>query len=218
MGRIKVLVVDDHALYRRGVTAEMANHEILEVIGEASDGLEAVQKAEEIIPDVIVMDLNMPRCSGLEATQALHTKMPQVNILVLTISENESDLFAAVKFGARGYILKSSEPEELVQAIFRVAQGEVILSPLMATKLLTEFREPEARTGDKFIQEAGANLSPREGEVLQLVAKGATNKEIADSLFISENTVKTHLRSIMEKLHLANRSQAAAYAVKRGLV
>ena len=130
MGRIKVLVVDDHALYRRGVTAELASHqEELEVVGEASDGLEAVRKAEETTPDVIVMDLNMPRCSGLEATQALQVKMPEVNIMVLTISENEGDLFAAVKFGARGYILKSSEPDELVQAILRVAQGEVIISP-----------------------------------------------------------------------------------------
>jgi len=218
MGRIKVLVVDDHALYRRGVTAELANQEGLEVVGEASDGLEAVQKAEEIVPDVIVMDLNMPRCSGLEATQALHTKMPQVNILVLTISENESDLFAAVKFGARGYILKSSEPEELVQAIFRVAQGEVIISPLMASKLLAEFKNLTVGVERKPIEKENADLSPREEDVLQLVARGAPNKEIADSLFISENTVKTHLRSIMEKLHLANRSQAAAYAVKRGLV
>jgi len=218
MGRIKVLVVDDHALFRRGVTAELASQEGLEVVGEASDGLEAVRKAEEIVPDVIVMDLNMPRCSGLEATQALQTKMPRVNILVLTISENESDLFAAVKFGARGYILKSSEPEELVQAIFRVAQGEVIISPLMATNLLTEFNDSGAGVEREATRETGANLTPREGEVLQLVAQGATNKEIADSLFISENTVKTHLRNIMEKLHLANRSQAAAYAVKRGLV
>ncbi len=218
MRRIKVLVVDDHALYRRGVTAEVANQEGLEVAGEASDGLEAVQKAGEIVPDVIVMDLNMPRCSGLEATQALHTKMPQVNILVLTISENESDLFAAMKFGARGYILKSSEPEELVKAIFRVAQGEVIVSSLMATNLLTEFNNSVAGVEKEATSKTGTNLSPREDDVLQLVAQGATNKEIADSLFISENTVKTHLKNIMEKLHLANRSQAAAYAVKRGLV
>ena len=218
MGPVKVLVVDDHALFRRGVTAELASQEGLEVVGEASDGLEAVRKAEEIVPDVIVMDLNMPRCSGLEATQALQTKMPLVNILVLTISENESDLFAAVKFGARGYILKSSEPEELVQAIFRVAQGEVIISPLMATNLLTEFNDSGAGVEREATSKTGTNLSPREEDVLQLVARGATNKEIADSLFISENTVKTHLRNIMEKLHLANRSQAAAYAVKRGLV
>ena len=218
MGRIKVLVVDDHALYRRGVTAEVASQEDLEVVGEASDGLEAVRKAEEIVPDVIVMDLNMPRCSGLEATQALHTKMPQVNILVLTVSDKESDLFAAMKFGAKGYILKNTEPDELIHAIFHISQGGVIVSPLMATKLLTEFRDFRDGAERESAQKVESVLSPREGEVLQLVAQGATNKEIADSLFISENTVKTHLRNIMEKTHLANRSQAAAYAVKMGLV
>ena len=218
MTPIKVLVVDDHALFRRGITAVLANRENLEVVGEASDGLEAIEKAEAIVPDIIVMDLNMPHCSGLEATQALQAKMPQVNILVLTVSDNEADLFAAVKFGAKGYILKNTDPEELVQAILHIAQGGVIVSPIMATKLLTEFQGLEAEGKREAIQKTESNLSPREGEVLQLVAQGATNKQIADSLFISENTVKTHLRNIMEKLHLANRSQAAAYAVERGLV
>ena len=218
MNPIKVLVVDDHALFRRGITAVLANHENLEVVGEASDGLEAIKKAEAIVPDIILMDLNMPHCSGLEATQALQTKMPQVNILVLTVSDNEADLFAAVKFGAKGYILKNTEPEELIQAILHITQGGVIVSPIMATKLLTEFKGLEAEGKRETIQETESNLSPREGEVLQLVAQGATNKQIADSLFISENTVKTHLRNIMEKLHLANRSQAAAYAVEKGLV
>ena len=218
MNPVKVLVVDDHALFRRGITAVLATNKNLEVVGEASDGLEAIKKAEAIVPDIIVMDLNMPHCSGLEATQALQTKMPQVNILVLTVSDSEADLFAAVKFGAKGYILKNTEPEELIQAILHITQGGVIVSPIMATKLLTEFQGLEAEGKKEAIQETESNLSPREGEVLQLVAQGATNKQIADSLFISENTVKTHLRNIMEKLHLANRSQAAAYAVERGLV
>ena len=218
MDMIKVLVVDDHALFRRGITAVLANQENLEVVGEAKDGLEAIEKAEETAPDVILMDLNMPHCSGLEATQALQAKMPQVNIFVLTVSDNEADLFAAMKFGAKGYILKNTEPEELIQAIFHIAQGGVIISPLMAAKLLTEFKYLGAQVEREPAQETNADLSPREGEVLKLVAQGATNKEIADSLFISENTVKTHLRNIMEKLHLVNRSQAAAYAVKKGLV
>ncbi len=218
MDSIKVMVVDDHTLFRRGITAVLANQESLEVVGEASDGLEAIEKTREISPDVVLMDLNMPRCSGLEAIQALQAEMPQVNVLVLTVSEMETDLFAAMKFGARGYLLKKAEPEELVHAILHIAQGGAIVSPLMATKLLTEFKDLAAGVKSKPVEEADADLSPREGEVLQLVAQGATNKEIADSLFISENTVKTHLRSIMEKLHLANRSQAAAYAVKRGLV
>ncbi len=218
METIKVLIVDDHTLFRRGIAAVMANQNGLEVVGEAADGLEAIQKAKEIVPDVILMDLNMPRCSGLEAIQALQTEMPQVNVLVLTVSEMEADLFASVKFGARGYLLKKAEPEELVQAIRHIAQGGAMVSPLMATKLLAEFQDLSTGVDRKPVEEVNADLSPREGEVLQLVAKGATNREIADALFISENTVKTHLQNIMEKLHLANRSQAAAYAVEKGLV
>jgi DNA-binding NarL/FixJ family response regulator len=211
-------VVDDHTLFRRGIVTVLANQENISVVGEAVNGLEAIDKAEELVPDVIVMDLNMPQCSGLEATQALQAKMPQVSILVLTVSDNEADLFHAIKFGATGYILKNTEPEELVQAIHHIAQGGVILSPMMAAKLLTEFRGLGTDAMVKKTAEEEDNLSPREDEVLRLVSQGATNKEIADSLFISENTVKTHLRNIMDKLHLANRSQAAAYAVKRGLV
>ncbi len=218
MEPVKVLVVDDHALFRRGIVTVLTNQANISVVGEATNGLEAIEKAEELAPDVIVMDLNMPQCSGLEATQALQAKMPQVNILVLTVSDNEADLFSAIKFGATGYILKNTEPEELVQAIAHIAHGGVILSPVMATKLLTEFRDSATGAETKATADEEAHLSRREDEVLRLVAQGATNKEIADSLFISENTVKTHLRNIMDKLHLANRSQAAAYAVKRGLV
>lgn len=218
MEPVKVLIVDDHTLFRRGIAAVLSNQPDLKVVGEASDGLDAIKKTKEIAPDVVLMDLNMPRCSGLEATQALQAEMPQVNILVLTVSENESDLFTAMKFGARGYILKNAEPEELTHAIFHIARGGVIVSPLMATKLLTEFKDLRAVSERESVQQANAILSPREGEVLQLVAKGATNKEIGESLFISENTVKTHLQNIMEKLHLVNRSQAAAYAVEKGLV
>jgi len=215
--KVKVLVVDDHTLFRRGIAAVLANQENLEVVGEALDGLEAIEKTKEIAPDVVLMDLNMPRCSGLEAIQALQTEMPQVNILVLTVSDKEADLFAAMKFGARGYILKNTEPDELIHAILHIAQGGVIVSPLMATTLLTEFKDLSAGVERESIQGIEADLSPREGEVLQLVAQGASNKKIAESLFISENTVKTHLRNIMEKLHLVNRSQAAAYAVEKGL-
>ncbi len=218
MEPVRVLVVDDHTLFRRGIVTVLANQQNISVVGEAVNGLEAIDKAEALVPDVIVMDLNMPQCSGLEATQALQAKMPQVSILVLTVSDNEADLFNAIKFGATGYILKNTEPEELVQAIHHIAQGGVIVSPMMAAKLLAEFRGLGTDAMAKKTAEEEDNLSPREDEVLRLVSQGATNKEIADSLFISENTVKTHLRNIMDKLHLANRSQAAAYAVKRGLV
>jgi len=215
---VRVLIVDDHSLFRRGIASVLSNEKSLKVVGEAVDGLEAIEKTKQIAPDVILMDLSMPRCSGLEAIQAIQTEMPQINILVLTVSEMEADLFAAVKYGARGYLLKKAEPEELIHAITHIAQGGVIISPLMAAKLLTEFKELSAGVKKKPSEKAEADLSPREDEVLRLVAQGATNREIADSLFISENTVKTHLKNIMEKLHLANRSQATAYAVKKGLI
>ena len=221
MEPVKVLIADDHTLVRRGISAVLAGSGDLKVVGEAADGLEAIEKARETSPDVVLMDLNMPRCSGLEAIQALQTEMPQVCILVLTVSEMESDLFAAMKFGATGYLLKQVEPEDLIHAILYIAQGGVIVSPQMAAALLGEFKTPATASGEETAPSRlsrDADLSPREDEVLQLVAKGATNKEIADALFISENTVKTHMQSIMEKLHLANRSQAAAYATKKGLV
>ncbi len=218
MKRIKVLVVDDHTLFRQGIISVLNNEERLEVVGEATNGLEAIKMAEEKTPDVIVMDLSMPKCTGLEATQALQTELPQINILVLTVSEKEADLFAAMKFGAKGYILKNTEPEELVLAILHIARGGVIVSPAMATKLLGEFKDFEHVSEPQPVKEANSNLTPREKDILQLLAQGAPNKLIASSLFISENTVKTHLRNIMEKLHIANRSQAAAYAVSRGLV
>lgn len=212
MERIKILLVDDHSLFRRGIAAVLSEQDDMEVIDEASDGLEAIEKARILSPDVIVTDLEMPNCTGLELCQALQTELPQINILVLTVSEKESDLFTAIKAGAKGYLLKNAEPQELTQAVIHIARGGVIVSPSMAEKLLTEFK-----TGEVQKAESSSNLSQRESEVLELVSKGASNKEIASTLFISENTVKTHLRSIMDKLHLANRSQAAAYAIKMGL-
>jgi len=163
METIKVLLVDDHALFRRGIAAVLANQKNIEIVGEAADGLEAIRKAEETVPDVVLMDLNMPHCSGLEATQALQTKMPKVNILVLTVSDNEADLFAAMKFGATGYILKNTEPEELIQAIFHVVQGGAIISPFMATKLLAEFKGVEARVATELTRETEAKLEPARG-------------------------------------------------------
>ncbi len=206
------MIVDDHALMRRGIATVLSEQESIKVVGEAANGSEAIAKAKELAPDVIFMDLNMPVCSGLEAIQTLQAEMPQTNILVLTISENDEDLFAAIRFGARGYLLKNAEPEELIQAIHQVALGGAVVSPFMASKLLAEFTQKTSRLK---MEDANTSLSPREEEVLQQLSQGLTNKQIADLLFISENTVKTHLRSIMEKLHVTNRTQAAAYAAKR---
>lgn len=213
MERFKVLVVDDHALFRRGVMSALSEEERLEMVGEAGDGLEAIEKARQLAPDVVLMDLRMPRCGGLEATSALQTVAPQAHILVLTVSEKETDLFAAIQAGARGYLLKNTNPQELVQAVLHVARGGAMVSPELASQMLMALRPAE---GTPF-PEASA-LSQRETEVLQRVAQGASNRDISAALFISENTVKTHLRSIMDKLHLANRSQAAVYAVRAGLV
>ncbi len=212
IAQIKVMIVDDHALMRRGIATVLSEQESIKVVGEAANGSEAIAKAKELAPDVIFMDLNMPVCSGLEAIQTLQAEMPQTNILVLTISENDEDLFAAIRFGARGYLLKNAEPEELIQAIHQVALGGAVVSPFMASKLLAEFTQKTSRLK---MEDANTSLSPREEEVLQQLSQGLTNKQIADLLFISENTVKTHLRSIMEKLHVTNRTQAAAYAAKR---
>ncbi|RLC91594.1 MAG: DNA-binding response regulator [Chloroflexi bacterium] len=213
MEQVRVLLVDDHTLFRRGIADALGEREGIEIVGEASDGLQAIEKARELMPDVVVMDLQMPRCNGVEACHALQAELPTVNVLVLTVSDKESDLFSAIKAGAKGYLLKDTEAEELGQAVVHIAKGGVIVSPSMASKLLTEFK-----TGDAYQAEATSGLSQRETEILQEVAKGASNKEIASTLFISENTVKTHLRNILEKLHLANRSQAAAYAIRAGLV
>ena len=182
-------------------------------MGEASDGNVAVEKARALKPNVVLMDLWMPNCNGIEATRRLQAEMPEINVLVLTVSENEPDLFGAIKAGARGYLLKDDQPEQIVQAIEHVARGGVIVSPRLTTKLMNEFRTQEPSDTAK----GSSSLSQREEEVLRLVARGNTNKEIAGKLFISENTAKTYLRSIMDKLHLVNRSQAATYAASTGM-
>ena len=219
MEAIKVLLVDDHTLFRQGVGAVLAREENLKVVGEASAGFEAIQMVKESSPDVVLMDLMMPNCTGLEATAALQTISPEVNILILSVSEKEDDLFSAINLGAKGYLLKNSEPEELVQAVYHIARGGVIVSAPLAEKLRTQFKGGSGSgvKEEPVRQEASVQLSRREDEVLQLVAEGASNKQIASALIISENTVKAHLRHIMDRLHLVNRSQAAAYAIKMGI-
>jgi len=213
---LRILLVDDHVLFRKGVAALLARRPEIEVVGEASDGLEAMSVAREIIPDVILMDIHMPKCDGLEATRMIKRELPHVKIVILTVSDDNQNLFEAIKSGAQGYLLKDLEPTKLYDLLESISRGEAPLSGVVAAKILKEFARPNAdpAPAPEMIDE----LTTRETDILHLVVDGKTNKEIAASLFIAENTVKIHLRNILEKLHLQNRIQAAVYAVRKGLV
>jgi DNA-binding NarL/FixJ family response regulator len=216
MEPLRILLVDDHVLFRKGVASLLVPRQDMEVVGEAGDGLEAIARARQTVPDVILMDVHMPGCDGLEAVRIIKREMPHVHVIMLTISDNDHDLFAAIKNGAEGYLLKNLEPYQLFDMLEGVRRGEAPLSGAVAAKILQEFKQPDQSLALK--PEAREELTPREIEVLELVVEGATNKEIAETLVITENTAKIHLRNILEKLHLQNRIQAAVYAVREGLV
>lgn len=217
MDLIRVLLVDDHILFRKGLVNILNEEETIEVAGEASNGEEAIEKVRELMPDVILMDINMPRCNGLEATRIIKAEMPYVKIVMLTVSDDDEKLFESIKSGAQGYLLKNLEPADLVSYLTGVMKGETPVSGLMATKIFEHFTGTHVNNEPKNDREKKP-LTKREIEVLQLVIRGATNRDIANELHISENTVKNHLRNIMEKLHMQNRIQAATYALKEGLI
>jgi len=212
---MRVLLADDHALFRAGI-ASLLRAWGMKVVGEASDGLQALELARKLRPDLILMDIQMPRCNGLEATRLVKAEMPEIKIIMVTVSDDEDDLFEAIKSGAQGYLLKNMQEEEFRRVLEGIAGGEAPLSRGLAVKLLEEFarlsHEPAAKPSER------EKLSEREREVLQLVAGGATNKEIAAQLFISEHTVNYHMKNILTRLHLRNRAQAVAYALQSGLV
>ena len=211
----RILVVDDHTLVRQGIVKLLEGQDDIEVVGEASNGFEAVTKAQDLGVDAVLMDLYMPGLDGVAATRLIKRELPDVEVIVLTASDEEEDLFEAIQAGVRGYILKNIDNEAFVRQLGQVLSGGVGMTEDLTTKLVTGLAR---RGSDSF----GPNrnnqdaLTEREKEVLGEIAKGATNKEIASTLFISENTVRAHVRTLMQKLHLENRTQLAVYGVHEG--
>ena len=212
---VRVLVVDDQELFRRGLIMLLSGDTDIEVVGEASDGITATELAVKTAPDVILLDVRMPRRTGVEACRGIKEAVPSAKIIMLTVSDEEADLYESVKNGASGYLLKDSSIEEVAQAIRVVNEGQSLISPSMAVKLIDEFKQmskPEREQGPAL------RLTERELEVLRLVAKGLNNREVAKELFISENTVKNHVRNILEKLQLHSRMEAVMYAMREKLL
>jgi two-component system NarL family response regulator len=217
---IRTLIVDDHALFRRGLEMVLDEEDDIELVGQASDGSEAVEKAGESLPDVVLMDIRMPRSSGIEACRAMKAVAPSAKIVMLTISDEEEDLFEAIRAGASGYLLKDLPLDEVAETVRAVHGGQSLINPSMAGKLLTEFATLAKRdTADEQPQQIPApKLTEREMQVLRLVARGMNNRDIAKELYISENTVKNHVRNILEKLQIHSRMEAVMVAVREKLI
>src|SRR5262252_9203826 len=217
---IRTLIVDDHALFRRGLEIVLVTEPDIEVVGQAGDGAEAVDKASEFLPDVVLMDVKMPRSSGIEACRAIKDVAPSAKIVILTMSDEEEDLFEAIRAGASGYLLKDIPLDEVAEAVRAVHGGQSLINPSMAGKLLTEFATLANRDSaeDRTQHVAAPKLTDREMEVLKLVARGMNNRDIAKELFISENTVKNHVRNILEKLQIHSRMEAVMIAVREKLI
>ena len=215
---IRVVVVDDHELFRRGITQVLSDEADIEVVGEAEDGPAAVATAEALAPDVVLLDLRMPGMGGIEVARRLVATLPGVRILVLTVSDEPDDLFEAVKAGVAGYLLKEVPIHEVAEAVRSVARGHAVVSPSMAGTLAAEFASLARRADAEQHRLQGTRLTAREVDVLKLVAQGRTNRDIGRLLFISENTVKRHVRSILEKLDVHSRMEAVLYAVREEIV
>jgi len=207
---IRVLVADDHAVVREGLRALIEAEQGMTFVGEAADGVEAVYKSQTLEPDVILLDLVMPRKGGIEAIREIKDADPRARILVITSFAEDDKVFPAIKAGAQGYLLKDSSPRDLLRAIRDIYRGQPSMHPTIARKLMREIQR------DSDLPLVEEPLTEREAEVLSLVAQGFTNQEVADRLFVSERTVRTHVSNILSKLHLANRTQAALYALRKG--
>jgi two-component system, NarL family, response regulator LiaR len=212
MDTISVLLVDDHRVVRQGLRDFLELQDDIEVVGEAASGEEGVRIAQELLPDIVLMDLVLPGIDGVEATRRVKIGSPSSRIIVLTSFADDAKVFPAIKAGAISYLLKDVQPEELARAIRAAQRGEAVLHSEVASKLMQEFSTP------RQANDAVEQLTDREMDVLRLIAKGKSNKEIADALIISEKTVKTHVSNILSKLHLADRTQAAIYALRQRLV
>jgi len=215
VSEIRVLIVDDHTLFRSGIKLLLQRQSGFEVVGEAGDGLEGVKRAKQLKPDIVLLDLHMPGVNGLEAISLLRDEVPQTEIIMLTVSEDAEDLLEALRAGARGYLLKNIETDFLVDSIRRAVNGESVMSSQMASKLADAMRAPQKRA----ISDASPEkLTPREREIIVMLAKGASNKEVARTLDLAESTVKIHVQGILRKLNLTSRVQAAVYAVEHHLI
>ena len=212
MGAIKILIADDHPVVREGLFAMLGREHDFEVIGEARDGVEAVNKARELNPDVVLMDLRMPEMDGVEAMRQIRSAMPDVKFIILTTYSDDEYIFSGIEAGARAYLLKDAPREDLFKAIRAVHRGESLIQPVVASKLLDRFSELSRRTP------SGEGLSERELEILRLMAKGAANKEISAQLNIAQSTVKTHIANIFQKLRVNDRTEAVTQALKKGII
>jgi DNA-binding NarL/FixJ family response regulator len=210
--KYRLLIADDHPMARQAVLSLLEDDPTFEIVGEAKDGVEAVQLCESLLPDVVLMDISMPGMSGLEATRLIKQKFPYIRIVMLTVSDDVADLFAAVQYGAQGYLLKNMDPDDWTSYLHALIEDNVELSRQMADRLFLRFR-----SGSPPKHPQPCLLSARELEIVALIAAGDSNRVIADKLFITENTVKNHIKNILTKLDLDNRVQLAAYAVKNGL-
>jgi two-component system, NarL family, nitrate/nitrite response regulator NarL len=216
-GDIRVLLVDDQPLFRRALATLIAEQPHLTIVGEAQNGVEAVEMAHALSPDLVLMDVEMPIMNGVEATRRIRDELPSLKVVILTVSEADDHLFDAIRYGAHGYLLKDLRPEQLYELIRAVMRDETALSPAIAGRLLQEFRE---RPGGQRVvspEAEGPGLTHREIQIMQLVSEGMSNKEIGTRLSITEGTVKNHVHNALEKLQLENRIQAAAYVVRHGL-
>ncbi|MDD5312986.1 MAG: response regulator transcription factor [Dehalococcoidia bacterium] len=213
MDRIRILLAEDHKVVREGTRRLLESQDDFDVVGEASDGVEAVELTKKLKPEIIIMDVSMPRLNGIEATKQIKALYSNIAVLVLTGYDDDEYVFALLEAGAAGYLLKESSGEELIEAIRQVMTGEPVLHPKIMKKVLNRLRSP---VEEQSVQAAGEVLSDREMEVLRLAAKGGSNMEIAESLTLSVRTVQTHLRSIFNKLGVGSRSEAIVFGLKKG--